>query len=323
MDEMSKNLIEELVSMYKDGEIEKYDYIDKMQSFNKTLFYLSERLKNTDIEKIEIQDGLLLFTTRRDNIKLVFNGLDRRGVPFDILNFDSYEHEDEIVLFNLLEDNAVILDVGANIGWYSILFSKRFPQSKIYSFEPIQDTYKYLVTNVVLNHASNVFPFNIGLSEKEGSSTFFYFPGGSVLASEKNLIQCSKAQETVCKVDLLDKFITTLKVDRLDLIKCDVEGAELFVIKGGISSIKEFLPIIFIELFERWTLQFNYHPNEIIQMLNEAGYECFLANKNKLEKCPVYKESKEERLNFFFLHSIKHRNLIDKMLLELCDVSKC
>jgi FkbM family methyltransferase len=319
---MNKNLIEELVSIYKEKKIEKYDYIDKMQSFNKTLFYFSERLKNTDIEKIEIQDDLLLFTTRKDNIKLVFNGLDRRGVPFDILNFDYYEQEDENVLFNLLEDDAVILDVGANIGWYSMLFSKRFPLSKIYSFEPIQDTYKYLVTNITLNHASNVFPFNIGLSEKEGSSTYFYFPGGSVLASEKNLIQCSKAQETVCKVDVLDKFITTQKIDRIDLIKCDVEGAELFVIKGGTSSINKFLPIIFIELFERWTVQFNYHPNDVIQMLNEAGYECFLANRDKLEKCPLYKESKEERLNFFFLHGTKHRNLIDKMSYELCDATK-
>lgn len=319
---MSKNLIEELVSIYRDRRIEKYEYIDKMQSFNKTLFYLSERLKNTDIERIEIQDGLLLFTTRKDNIKIVFNGLDRRGVPYDILNFDYYEQEDEDVLFNLLEDDAVILDVGANIGWYSLLFSKRLPRSKIYSFEPIHDTYKYLITNLTLNHASNVFPFNIGLSEKEGSLTYFYFPGGSVLASEKNLIQCQKAQETVCKVDFLDKFISTQKIDRLDLIKCDVEGAELSVIKGGINSIKKFLPVIFIELFERWTLQFNYHPNDVISILNEAGYECFLANKDKLERCPMYKETKEERLNFFFLHGEKHRNLINKMSPELCDVTK-
>jgi len=318
---MSRNLIEELVSMYKERRIEKYDYIDKMQSFNKTLFYLSERLKDTDIERIEIQEGLLVFTTKKDNIKLVFNGVDRRCVPFDILNFDYYEQEDEEVLFSLLEDDAVILDVGANIGWYSLLFSKRLPRSRIYAFEPIQDTYKYLITNLTLNNARNVFPFNIGLSEKEGSSTYFYFPGGSVLASEKNLIQCPKAQETVCKVDALDKFISSQKIDKIDLIKCDVEGAELFVVKGGINSIKEFLPIIFIELFERWAIQFNYHPNDVIKMLNELGYECFLANQDKLEPCPVYKENKEERLNFFFLHSAKHRILIDRMLPNLCDAS--
>jgi FkbM family methyltransferase len=303
--------------MYRERKIEKYEYIDKMQSFNKTLFYLSERLKNTDITKIEIQDGLLLFTTRKDNIKLVFNGVDRRGVPFDILNFAHYEQEDESVLFSLLEADSVILDIGANIGWYSLLFSKRLPKAKIFSFEPINETYKYLITNLTLNNAHNVSSFNIGLSEKEGSSTYFYFPGGSVLASEKNLIQSTKAKETICKVDTLDRFISSHSIEKLDLIKCDVEGAELAVINGGISSIKKFLPIIFIELFERWTIQFNYHPNDVIRILNEIGYECFLANGDKLDACPVYKESKEERLNFFFLHSVKHSHLIGKLSTNL------
>lgn len=315
---MSKNPIEELVAVHKEKKLERYDFINKMHSFNKILFYFSKRLKDTDISKIEIQDDLLLFTTRKDNIKLAFNGLDRRGVPFDILNFDYYEKEDELVFFSQLKENAVILDIGANIGWYSLLFSKRLPQSKIYSFEPITDTYKYLMKNIALNHVSNIFPFNIGLSEKEGFSTYYYFPEGSVLASEKNLINCPKAKEITCRVDTLDKFMFTKKLGKLDLIKCDVEGAELSVIKGGLNTIRKFLPILFIELFERWTLQFNYHPNDVIRLLSDIGYECFLANNGKLDACFAYKELEDERLNFFFLHSIKHRDLINSLSQKLC-----
>lgn len=310
----NENPMQELVSMYQNGIIEKYDFIDKMQSFNKTLFYISERLKHTDIGEIQIRDGLLLFTTRKDNINLVFNGLDRRGVPFDILNFSNYEAEDEEILFSLLDNDAVILDIGANIGWYSLLFSKRRPQSRIYAFEPIADTYRYLVANLTLNGTSNVNSFNFGLSEKTGSLTYYYFPGGSVLASEKNLINCSKAKKVACKVDSLDHFISAQEIDKIDLIKCDVEGAELSVIKGGFNSIGKFLPVIFMELFERWSLQFNYHPNDVINLLSNIGYQCFLANNlNKLDFCPIYKETKEERLNFFFLHSEKHKDLINKM----------
>lgn len=316
---MSKNPIEKLVSAYKEKKIEKYNYIDKMQSFNKTLFHLSKRLKTTDVHKIEIQDDLLLFTTRKDHIKLAFNGLDRRGVPFDILNFGFYEKEDEEVLFYLLKKNAVILDIGANIGWYSLLFSKRLPQSKIYAFEPIQDTYKNLVTNINLNKSDNIFPFNMGLSEKRSFLTYYYFPEGSVLASEKNLINCPKAKQVTCQVDALDTFISTQRLDQLDFIKCDVEGAELSVIKGGLNTIKNFLPILFIELFERWTLQFNYHPNDVIYLLKTIGYKCFLANKDRLDICPIYKETEEERLNFFFLHSLKHRDLINTLSINsLC-----
>ena len=310
---MSKNPIEELISAYKEKKIEKYDYIDRMHFFNKILFYLSKRLKNTDIHKIEIQDDLLLFITRKDHIKLAFNGLDRRGAAFDILNFDYYEKEDEKVLFHLLKKNAVILDIGANIGWYSLLFSKRLPQSKIYAFEPIQETYKNLVTNINLNKSDNIFSFNMGLSEKKGSLTYYYFPEGAVLASEKNLINCPKAKQTICHVNALDTFISAQGLDQLDFIKCDVEGAELSVIKGGLNTIKKFLPILFIELFEKWTLQFNYHPDDVIHLLKTIGYKCFLANEGNLTICPIYKETEEERLNFFFLHSLKHRNLINTL----------
>lgn len=310
---MSKNPIDELVSLYRKGKIGKYDYIDKMHALNKTLYYISERLKDTDIEKIEVQNDVLLFTTRTDGIKLIFNGLDRRGVPFDILNFEYYEKEDENVLFSLLDHDAVILDAGANIGWYSLLFSKRLPQSTIYSFEPIEETYKYLVQNIAQNNARNVFPFNFGLSEKKGSLPFYFFPGGSVLASAKNLIDCPKAKEISCQVETLDDFVCLTNIDKLDLIKCDVEGAELSVIKGGTCSIKKLLPILFIELFERWAIQFNYHPNDVIHLLNDLGYECFMANRNRLELCPAYRETEDERLNFFFLHTQKHKKLITKL----------
>lgn len=309
---MSQNPIKDLVSRYKDGMLERYEFIDKMQSFNKVLFYFSERLKEINIQRIEIQDGMLLFTTRREGIKLLFNGVDRRGVPFDILNFGSYEEEDEPVLFNLLSEESIIFDVGANIGWYSLLFSKKMPRSKVYSFEPITETYGYLVANIALNGATNLSHFNLGLSEKEQLSTFYYFPGGSVLASERNLINCSKATKRICQMESLDCFVSNHNIENIDLIKCDVEGGELSVIKGGINSIKKFLPILFIELFERWTLQFDYRPDDLIRTLRDIGYECFLAKGNHLEPCPVYRESEEERLNFFFLHSKKHQKLLKK-----------
>lgn len=310
---MNQNPIKELVVNYKENKLDRYEYIDKMHFFNKSLFYISERLADTDIKKIEIEDHSLIFTTRRDNIKLVFSGVDRRGVPFDILNFQHYEKEDEDILFQILNEDDVIFDIGANIGWYSLLFSKRLSNSTIYSFEPITETYNYLIKNISLNVTRNVFPFNFGLSDSIRDSTYYFFPGGSVLASERNLIGCPKAKGLVCKTSTLDQFVSDQKIKKMDFIKCDVEGAELFVIKGGLNSIKKFLPVIFIELFELWTVQFDYHPNDVIQLLNELDYQCFIATGDKLEICTEYKKTKDERLNFFFLHINKHKTLIEKL----------
>lgn len=308
-----KNPINDLIREYNSKVIGKYDFIDKMHKYNKSLFYISNRIKDTDIQKIEILNDLLIFTTRRMGIKLAFSGIDRRGVPFDLINFGEYEKEDEEILNALIEKSHIIFDIGANIGWYSILFSKKNLESIIYSFEPIEETYDYLVTNLVLNQCTNVKHFNIGLKERNGIADYYYFPEGSVLASEKNVIDCSKAKKISCCVKKLDDFAKEMKIsDGIDLIKCDVEGAEKLVVEGGLEIIKNSLPALFIELFERWTQKFGYHPNELIYLLSTIGYQCYIYIQGTLIELKEYKELEDERLNFFFLHPAKHKDIIRK-----------
>lgn len=300
-------------NQYREKKLEKYDYIDKMHKNNKVLYYLSSWMKHTDVQKIEILDDLLIFTTRKRSIKMAFRGVDRRGVPFDLLNFGEYEKEDEVVLNYLIESNKVILDVGANVGWYSILFSRMNPEASIYAFEPIQETYDYLVTNLTLNACSNVSHYQVGLKDKSGTASYFYFPEGSVLASEENVIECEKAKNVTCPVKKMDEFTDEHKIlDKVGFIKCDVEGAEKLVLDGGLETIERSLPALFIELFERWTLKFNYHPNEVIELLSRYGYKCYIFMSEKLVELVEYKEFEDERLNFFFLHSDKHKNVINK-----------
>lgn len=307
---MKNNPLNEAYEQFEMGAIEKYEYIDKAHRFNKSLHYISQRLQKTDISKIEISDKNLLFTTRRDNIKLCFNGVDRRGVPFDVLNFGDYEIEDEQLLFRLLDNTAVVLDVGANLGWHSLVISKRLPGSTVYSFEPIPENYKYLVTNLCLNSANNVTSYNFGLSDQSGQFDFHYFPEGSVLASQHNLIGCSKSKKLQCKLETMDSFFEESKVKKVDFIKVDVEGAELHVVKGGIATIQEYKPILMLELLEKWSVQFGYHPDEVINLLKDLGYSCFRSKEGTLEPCDQYHEDKTERLNFWFLHPERHSNQI-------------
>lgn len=313
-DELSKNPITNLARDYSAGKLEKYEYIDRMHKFNKSLSYIANRIKDTDIQKIEIVDDLLIFTTRRMGIKMAFHGLDRRGVPFDMINFGEYEVEDEQVLHFIVSNSKTIFDIGANIGWYSILFSKINPSSLIYSFEPIGETYKYLVTNTVLNQSLNVNLYNLGLKDSAGLAKYYYFPEGSVLASERNVIESSKAKTVLCPVSTLDSFVETQlrKDENIDFIKCDVEGAEKMVVEGGIGVISQMLPALFIELFAKWTQKFGYHPNDLIRRLSSLGYKCYMYLDDTLQEFSTYREIEGERLNFFFLHPSKHKKVIDK-----------
>ena len=90
-----------------------------------------------------------------------------------------------------------------------------------------------------------------------------------------------------------------------DFIKIDVEGAELFVIEGGSDTIRRSKPIIFTEMLRKHAATFNYHPNDIIDLLAAENYRCFYSRKGELIEFFRMNERTEEK-NFFFLHKENH-----------------
>ena len=118
-------------------------------------------------------------------------------------------------------------------------------------------------------------------------------------------------QEFKCPVVPLDTFIVEHEV-KVDFIKCDVEGAELFVFQGGLDTLKRCKPIVFTEMLRKFAAKFNYHPNEIIKLFFGIGYHCFVAQGDKLVEFSLMDEETLET-NFFFLHSEKHIDIIDSL----------
>lgn len=308
-----KNSFLEFRDKFQRKEIGFYEFIDKMHFKNKVLFEFSDFLKNTGISKIEINENNVIFTSRLKNIKIMFNGRDRRGVPFEFLSWGAFEQSEHELFDNLLEDNMTILDIGANIGWYSLLWGKSFLNSRIFAFEPIKENYKFLIANIVLNGLDNIETYNYGLSDKNEDLDFYFYPEGASLASTKNILGYDKAKKQKCKVMRLDSVMRGINIANLDLIKCDVEGAELKVILGGAQTIKQYLPIIVLELFHEWTRSFDYHPNEALKFLKEYGYEAFLPAHGRLELTDSYRGHEFDRQNYFFLHKGKHSQLINRL----------
>ncbi len=135
-------LKKELASLnerFRLGDLDRYTYLAEKHEFNKLLLEYASQIKDSPIESIKILQDALIFTFKAPlNIELETDG-GARSAPFEILNFGSYELEDELLAYNLLKDGDTILDVGAHIGWYAINFAKKFPNSQIYAFEPITD----------------------------------------------------------------------------------------------------------------------------------------------------------------------------------------
>lgn len=297
-------MLKEIKKKYSEGALNKWEYIEKMYESHKLLFEYSDFLSDANISNIEIKDKKIIMTFRDSGIKMVVKENDARLVPLETLNFGSYEKDELQAQLKLIRPDDFVFDIGANFGWFSLHVAKFFPKAKIFSFEPIPFTYQCLCENIVLNNLNNIISNEFGLSEVAGTFDFYYDATSSGNASLKNVAEKKKINILKCRVQTLDEYVSCNRV-KVDFIKCDVEGAELFAFKGGINTIKKHSPVIFAEMLRKWSAKFNYHPNDIIQFLASINYSCYYLKNQKIVKIEHITETTVQT-NFFFFHNKKH-----------------
>ena len=301
-----------LRNQYSSGAISSYEYLSRAHEFNKLLLYYPEILKNSPIKEISItQDGVKFLLP--EGIELYTDG-GARTAPFEILNFNRYESQDEAICIKLLQIGGNVFDIGANIGWFSVLMAKMGQNSNIFSFEPIPITYNFLKKNIAINKIKNVHTYNLAFSEKAGEEDFFYFKSGSAIASLKNLIHHEKASKIACKVETLDRFYSNNPVKGINLIKIDTEGSELLVLKGACNLLQSERPPIMVEIVDEWCNEFGHEPKDVIDFLLSKGYEMFVSTKGgHLEKVRKTRSSDSGLYNYFFFHP---SNTVNKRLFQ-------
>jgi len=147
----------------------------------------------------------------------------------------------------------IIFDIGANIGMYSLFFSQYWPESKIYAFEPVKDTYNVLLKNIELNGFSNINAFNYGLYDE----SMFSQMGIPVDRESENvgLYTVDKKIElknvVTCEFKKVTEILNDLKITNIDLIKIDCEGSELNILSNGrILDITKYIHMEFNEFFK-------------------------------------------------------------------------
>ena len=107
----------------------------------------------------------------------------------------------------------------------------------------------------------------------------------------------------------MDDFALEKSIERIDVVKCDVEGAELFVFKGGLETLKRCKPVVFSEMLRKWSAKQGYHPHDIIGLFRDIGYACYTVNGGYLNKLNFVTDSTVET-NYFFLHDEKHKEIV-------------
>lgn len=308
---MNSSLIE-LKNSFKNGALSKPDFIRNALELHSTLFEYVEVTRSTDVKEILIAEDGVSFVLGDERIRLYCPANEARVAPIEVMNFAHYEPEETRVMDILVEHSRNILDIGANIGLYSIRFAKRFPNARVFAFEPMPISHAFLQRNVAANSVgARVTTFNYGLSETGGVVELFISPAAGTNASLKNVAGAQDATSVIGLTLTLDQWVNNQKIVP-DFIKCDVEGAELLVFRGGRVTLVKHKPIVFAELLRKWSKPFGYHPNEMITFFAELGYICFAVGHNGVRIITEVTDETPET-NYAFLHAERHGETIKRM----------
>jgi FkbM family methyltransferase len=293
------------------GEISREAYWNSIKSSLMELRQIqnlvSEHRLNLEIHGLDLVLG---YKIRNDHfMRLLITANDLRTASFTILAHGKYESLLEDLIFELVETSSKFLDIGANMGFYSIGAALTNKSVAVIAFEPnpmIRETLEY---NATLNNVGrNITFLEIALSDFQGTETFsvpaFTGSGGGSL---RNLHPEEGApNEFNVKVERLDKFRD--QTIGTDLIKIDVEGAEYNLLMGGLATIKENQPTIVIELLRKWMKPFGRAPNDVVKVMFENGYLCFAIGGIHAREITVIDESTPET-NFIFCHERRSKHL--------------
>ena len=218
-------------------------------------------------ELYEMENGISLYSYNRSEVKMLYTEV-----------FESMSYYSNGIK---IPKEATIIDVGANVGSFSIFANILFENPKIYAFEPLQPTFKLLEKNIAL-YGGNIELFNIGISDKEEEAVFNFFPHATTLSGRESIngnIQEEvkrfidntdatneqeltneqvdelldnrlKREKHTCKVKSLSQIIKENKINHIDLLKIDAENAELEIVNGIIEEDWNKIDQLIIEVFD-------------------------------------------------------------------------
>ena len=169
-----------------------------------------------------------------------------------------------------IRSGMTVLDVGADIGYYTLLFAKRVgPQGRILAFEPIPEALATLNYNIRLNRYQNVTVLEYGLYNENGSF---------ILEGPLDVSRINPARSDQGKKDLtittrvFDECARELGIRRIDLVKIDVEGAEMSVLEGMIHTLKAQHPALLVEVHPMYLGLFGHGAEGLIRFLWDMEY---------------------------------------------------
>lgn len=202
------------------------------------------------------------------------------GQRFHVTHYLDFLTIKEIFLENDYFFNGkeeIILDIGGNIGTFSVLAALKCPHAKILTFEPAPKTFQVLQKNLRLNKCTNVKPFRLGLAAREGVSEFYTHTAGGLSSTINSRYLRNK---THIKTTTLSTIFRQHKIRRCGFAKIDCEGAEFDIILKTPAKVLQKIQKIALEYHDNLTP--NHKHVFLVKRLKSLGFKV-RAKKHPLE----------------------------------------
>ncbi|MDP4199619.1 MAG: FkbM family methyltransferase [Bacteroidota bacterium] len=212
--------------------------------------------------------------------------------------YNLYEAKYDKVMLALMKDTNVVLDIGGNVGQHTLWFARY--ARKVYSFEPLPRLADRIRREIALNHLeSKVVLVTKALSD-EAKSLVITDPDRGMSGNASTILGRSPNEKTIAiQAIRLDDFLESEGVKTVDLVNIDIEGAELFALRGMPNLLRNSAPPLVLEMNELMMGLAGYTFEEVQNYLAEFGYRPFQMVKTGLIG-PVKKIISDSE-NFCFL----------------------
>jgi len=243
-------------------------------------FFYALRLESA-IRRIPIAVSFIRFAYRRlkpeGTVMVTVEGhkmfVDTRdyGVAFRLLSVQTFEPKLTEVFKRILRPGDVVVDIGANIGYFTLLASGLVGElGRVYAFEPAPDNFALLNKNLTANASKNVYAIQKALSSHKGS--------GKLLLEAKNwgshriVETVADGQSVEVEMISMDEFFTNGN-QRVDAIKMDAEGSEIRILHGASGLLRNNPDLaLFSELHPKVLRAAGHCPNQYLRMLVDQGF---------------------------------------------------
>jgi FkbM family methyltransferase len=261
--------------------------------------------------------GILTIENEGKSLKIKVNQTNYLGTIIFWEGFETFEYT--AIFLSLIKKINLFYDIGANIGYYTLLAKLANPGIRVVSFEPASGPLFYLRENIRINDFDNIKAEPFALSDKSGEIDFYEIKNAKYtylehcLAGEGNIGSLTTGRNFVVnkvKTMTLDDYVKSSNEGPIDLIKMDTEGTENLILGKSGFILEEMRPIIICETI------FNKIEHLLEDILNLYGYEFYNHTKAGLVRTDTIKREVDNGIsNCFFVHPSKF-HLIEEFITQ-------